>query len=69
MSYQQNNAKKTNELENIAFNIQNGEDIYRKQSYPAIIIESERLLKREETFFIISTIINVGLLITLFQVI
>lgn len=69
MSYQQNNAEKTRLVKNLAFDIQDGEDIHRKQSYPAIIIESERLLKREETFFIVSTIVNVGLLITLFQVI
>lgn len=38
------------------------------QSYDAIQIESENLLKREKTIFMINSIITIGLLITLFKV-
>lgn len=38
-------------------------------SYDAIQIETEKLLKREQTLFMINSIITVGLLITLFKVI
>jgi len=38
------------------------------QSYDAIQIESEKLLKREQTFFIINSVVTLGLLITLFKV-
>ena len=38
------------------------------QSYDAIQIETENLLKREQTLFIINSIVTLGLLITLFKV-
>ena len=38
------------------------------QSYDAIQIETEQLLKREKTLFIINSIVTLGLLITLFNV-
>ncbi len=38
-------------------------------SYDAIQIETEQLLKRERTLFMINSIITFGLLITLFKVI
>jgi hypothetical protein len=38
------------------------------QSYDAIQIETENLLKREQTIFMINSIITIGLLITLFKV-
>lgn len=37
------------------------------QSYDAIKIETERLLKREQTLFMINSIVTIGLLITLFK--
>lgn len=39
------------------------------QSYDAIIIETNRLLKREHTLFIINSIVTFGLVITVFKVI
>lgn len=38
------------------------------QSYDAIQIETEKLLKRERTFFMINSVVTLGLLITLFNV-
>lgn len=49
--------------------INENDPILKIQSYDAIKIETERLLKREQTFFIINSIITVGLFITLFKVI
>jgi hypothetical protein len=43
--------------------------ISKLESYDAILIETHRLLKREETLFIINSIVTIGLVITLFQVI
>jgi hypothetical protein len=43
--------------------------ISKLESYDAILIETNRLLKREETLFIINSIVTIGLVITLFQVI
>ena len=38
------------------------------ESYDAIQIETENLLKREKTLFVINSIVTLGLLITLFKV-
>jgi hypothetical protein len=38
-------------------------------SYDAIQVETEQLLKREQTIFMINSVITFGLLITLFKVI
>jgi len=38
------------------------------QSYHAIQVETENLLKREKTLFVINSIVTLGLLITLFKV-
>ena len=43
--------------------------ISKLESYDAILIETNRLLKREHTLFIINSIVTIGLVITLFQVI
>jgi hypothetical protein len=43
--------------------------ISKLESYDAILIETNRLLKREESLFIINSIVTIGLVITLFQVI
>lgn len=43
--------------------------ISKLESYDAILIETNRLLKREQTLFIINSIVTIGLVITLFQVI
>lgn len=39
------------------------------QSYDAIKIETSQLLKREKTLFMINSVVTLGLLITLFNVI
>ena len=39
------------------------------ESYDAIIIETNRLLQREHTLFIINSIVTIGLIITVFKVI
>jgi hypothetical protein len=38
------------------------------QSYDAIQIETYQLLKREQTLFMINSVVTLGLLITLFKV-
>ena len=66
--YTINNNNKKNERNKIAQYI-NKDPISKIQSYDAIKIETERLLKREQTIFIINSIVTFGLIITLFQVI
>ena len=66
--YTINNNNKKNERNKIAQYI-NKDPISKIQSYDAIKIETERLLKREQTFFVINSIVTVGLFITLFNVI
>ena len=39
------------------------------ESYDAIIIETNRLLQREHTLFVVNSIVTIGLLITVFKVI
>ena len=39
------------------------------ESYDAIIIETNRLLQREHTLFVINSIVTIGLVITVFKVI
>jgi hypothetical protein len=39
------------------------------KSYDAIIIETNRLLQREHTLFVINSIVTIGLVITVFKVI
>lgn len=39
------------------------------QSYEVIKMETERLLVREKTLFIINSVVTVGLIITLFRLI
>lgn len=43
--------------------------VTKLESYDTILIETEDLLKREQTYFIINSIVTLGLIITLFQVI
>lgn len=50
-------------------NTMNDSSLSKIHSYDAIQIETENLLKREQTLFMINSIITVGLLITLFKVI
>ena len=50
-------------------NTMNDSSLSKIHSYDAIQIETEKLLKREQTLFMINSIITVGLLITLFKVI
>lgn len=46
----------------------NNSTLSKIESYDAIQIETENLLKREQTLFIINSIVTLGLLITLFKV-
>lgn len=51
------------------FNNSNNNLILEKiQSYDAIQIETYKLLKREQTLFMINSVVTLGLLITLFKV-
>lgn len=50
------------------YNVNKLTTLSKIQSYDAIQIETEQLLKRERTFFVINSIVTLGLLITLFNV-
>jgi len=63
MTYDKNEV-----ISNIVKNIKH-DPISKLESYDAIIIETNRLLNREHTLFIINSIVTIGLVITLFQVI
>ena len=67
-SYQTNNNNKKNAVSDLVKTIEK-KPISKIESYDAIIIETERLLKREQTIFIISSVATFGILITLFKVI
>lgn len=62
------NYDKNEVISDIVKNIKH-DPISKLESYDAILIETNRLLKREETLFIINSIVTIGLVITLFQVI
>jgi hypothetical protein len=47
----------------------NTDPIPKIESYDAIIIETNRLLQREHTLFVINSIVTIGLIITVFKVI
>ena len=66
--YRKYNDDKTDTLNKIIPKYLN-DPISKIESYDAIIIETNRLLKREQTLFIINSIVTIGLVITLFQVI
>jgi hypothetical protein len=66
--YNIHNNNKNNLLTEITENIKK-DPIVKLESYDAIVIETDRLLKREHTFFIINNIVTVAFLICLFQVI
>lgn len=66
--YKLNNNNKSAVISNLVKTIKK-DPISKLESYDAIIIETERLLIREKTFFMINSVVTVGLLITLFQVI
>ena len=55
-------------ISDIVKNIKN-DPISKLESFDAILIETNRLLKREQTLFIINSIVTIGIVITLFQVI
>jgi hypothetical protein len=62
------NYDKNEIISNIVKNIKH-DPISKLESYDAILIETNRLLNREQTLFIINSIVTIGLVITLFQVI
>jgi len=66
MTYDNND--KNNLISDIVKNIKN-DPISKLESFDAILIETNRLLKREQTLFIINSIVTIGIVITLFQVI
>ena len=65
MAYQEN---KKDELNNIVKHLKHN-PISKLQSYDAILIETNRLLKREEILLVVNSIATIVLVITLFQVI
>jgi len=67
-SYEIYNNNKTAAINDLVHTIEK-DPVNKKESYDVIVIETERLLKREQTIFIINTIVTLGLIITLFQVI
>ena len=67
MTYDKN-YDKNEVISDIVKNIKH-DPISKLESYDAILIETNRLLKREHTLFIINSIVTIGIVITLFQVI
>lgn len=62
----------SNDLNNAFVNLEKNlmtDPISKIESYDAIIIESKRLLKREQSLFFINSIVTISLIITLFNVI
>lgn len=68
MSYEIYNNTKSVALNDLGRTLQK-DPVVKLQSYDTIVVETEDLLKREQTYFIINSILTVGLIITLFQVI
>lgn len=68
MSYEKYNEIKSIALNDLGRTLQK-DPVVKLQSYDTIVVETEDLLKREQTYFIINSIVTVGLIITLFQVI
>lgn len=68
MSYEKYNNNKSIALNDLGHTLEK-DPVVKLQSYDTIVVETEDLLKREQTYFIINTIVTVGLIITLFQVI
>jgi hypothetical protein len=56
------------DISNLVKTIQN-DPRSKTDSYEVIKMEIERLLVREKTFFIINSVVTVGLIITLFRLI
>jgi hypothetical protein len=67
-SYEIYNNNKNKAINDLANTIKN-DPVGKLESYDTMVIETEDLLKREQTYFIMNTIVTVGLIITLFQVI
>lgn len=67
-SYEIYNNNKQAAINNLGRTLEK-DPVVKLQSYDTIVIETEDLLKREQTYFIINSIVTVGLIITLFQVI
>ena len=67
-SYEIYNNNKSKKIMNLVDTMMK-DPVTKLESYDAIVIETEDILKREQTYFIMNTIVTVGLIITLFQVI
>jgi len=67
-SYEIYNKTKEKAINELANSIKN-DPVGKLVSYDTMVIETQDLLKREQTYFIINSIVTVGLIITLFQVI
>ena len=72
MSYPNNDTNKVNMniINNIAHELEKKNDSYiANNTYDAVKVETERLLNRELTLFMINSVITVGLMITVFRII
>ena len=72
MFYPNNDTNKVNMniINNIIDNLEKKNVSYNvKISYDAVKVETEKLLNREITLFIVNSIITVGLMITAFRII
>ena len=67
-SYEIYNNNKTNKIIDLVDTMLK-DPVTKLETYDAIVIETEDILKREQTYFIMNTVVTVGLIITLFQVI
>lgn len=68
MDYSKNNENKTEVLINLG-KLKAKEPIAKLQTYEAIKIETEQLLIREKTLFIINSVVTVGLMVATIRII
>lgn len=68
INYKINNKNKDAVLDNLA-KIKSKDPISKLQTYEAIKIETEQLLKREKTLFIINSVVTVGLMVGTIRII
>ena len=67
IEYKRNNDAKKAALINLG-KLKSKEPISKLQTYEAIKIETEQLLIREKTLFIINSIVTVGLMVTAIRI-
>jgi hypothetical protein len=71
MSYPNNDTNKVNMniINNIVDELKTNNSYFENTTYDAAKVETERLLNREMSLFMINSVITLGLMITVFRII